>query len=87
MILNPQPAIGSNSYQRALWTLFVSALMLCLPIYAHAQVVAWGDSSNGQTTIPAGLTGVKALAGSPSDRGTRLWTNSASFAQTTGRGC
>jgi uncharacterized delta-60 repeat protein len=49
------------------WCAFVLSAQADLPLPTRpatcGTVVTWGDDSRGQTTIPAGLTGVVALAG------------------------
>ncbi len=51
-----------RNMQRITNSLFILALAIFIPSQALAQVVAWGRNAEGQTTIPAGLSGVTAIA-------------------------
>src|SRR5215471_18326806 len=37
-------------------------LSQCLLAAAHGQIIAWGENNAGQTSVPAGLTNVTAIA-------------------------
>jgi len=60
---HPTPSFAQKHLPRLLAALGVAAFLAAPLAHAAGTVTAWGDNSSGQTTVPAGLTNVVAVAG------------------------